>query len=74
MRVIMKKEYDFTKAVKGKFYVPESEIEIPIYLKGEIQKELSKIAVEKNLDLSEIVNNILDKEIKIHKSYFSVEH
>lgn len=70
----MKKEYDFLKAVKGKFYAPESEIEIPIYLNGKLQKELSKIAIEKHSNLSDVVNNILDDEIKIHKSYFTIKH
>ncbi len=28
----MKKSYDFSKGVKGKFYIPENEIELPIYL------------------------------------------
>jgi len=27
----MKKEYDFSKAVRAKFYVPADEIETPIY-------------------------------------------
>ncbi len=28
----MKEEYDFSKAEKGKFYVPLEEIQMPIYL------------------------------------------
>jgi hypothetical protein len=67
----MKKEYDFSHAEKGKFYMPESEIEIPIYLKGKVKAELTRLAQEKHLNISEMVNDILDKEIKLHKTYFS---
>jgi len=28
----MKKEYDFSNGVKGKFYIPKKEIELPVYL------------------------------------------
>lgn len=70
----MKKKYDFTNALKGRFFIPESEIEIPIYLKGKVKQELTKIALEKHLTLSDVVNDILDEEIKIHKSYFTFEH
>jgi hypothetical protein len=31
----MKKEYDFSKGVKNKFYIPEKEIELPVYLDKE---------------------------------------
>ena len=60
----MKKEYDFSNAEKGMFYVPESGIEIPIYLKGKVKTELTKLAIEKHLNISEMVNDILEKEIK----------
>ena len=29
----MKKEYDFSKAEKGKFFKPLNDLEIPIYLR-----------------------------------------
>jgi len=28
----MKKENDFLKGVKGKFYIPQKDIELPVYL------------------------------------------
>ena len=33
----MKKEYDFSKAEKGKFFVPIDKIKIPIYLDKRVQ-------------------------------------
>ncbi len=34
----MKKEYDFSKASKGKFYRPLNELEIPIYLEKKLKE------------------------------------
>ena len=45
----MKKEYDFSKAVQGKFYRPI--IEIPVYLDREVKEFFSKRASKKRLIL-----------------------
>ena len=34
----MKKEYDFSKAVQGKFYRPIAKLEIPVYLDKEVKE------------------------------------
>ena len=34
----MKKEYDFSKGERGKFYRPETELNIPIYLEPDVAK------------------------------------
>jgi len=70
----MKKEYDFSKAEQGKFAISSKDIEIPVYLKKNIQKELSRIAQARHVGISDIVNNILDKELEIQKSLSSIEH
>lgn len=57
----MKKHYDFSKGEKGKFYIPENEIEIPVYLNYSNREYYMKIASEKNIDLPELINNILTK-------------
>ncbi|OHD55190.1 MAG: hypothetical protein A2Y33_05255 [Spirochaetes bacterium GWF1_51_8] len=59
----MKEEYDFSGAEKGKFYIPESEIEIPVYLKVDVKSELTRIATSKKQSVSELVNAILEKEL-----------
>jgi len=38
----MKNEYDFSKGGKGKFYHPNAELFIPIYLDREVLNELKK--------------------------------
>ncbi len=61
----MKKEYDFSKGEKGKFYHPNAELFIPIYLDREVLNELKKIALKKNLEINTIVNQFLKKELEI---------
>jgi hypothetical protein len=39
----MKKEYDFKNAEQGKFYIPIEELNIPIYLDEDDEKEILSI-------------------------------
>jgi hypothetical protein len=48
----MKKEYDFSNGIRGKFYNPDAEFNLPIYLEPEIDEFVQKLADEKNLDRS----------------------
>ncbi len=61
----MKKEYDFSKGVRGKFYNDDGEFNLPIYLEPEIAGFVQKSAVKKNLDHSQIVNLLLKKDKEI---------
>ena len=61
----MKKEYDFSKGVRGKFHNPDGEFNLPIYLEPEIAKFVQKLSVEKKLDRSQIVNQLLKKDREI---------
>ena len=65
----MKKEYDFTNAEQGKFYVPIEELDIPIYLDKEVKRFFLKKLKNKDVDfsLSSIVNALLLKDIEISK-------
>ena len=63
----MKKEYDFSKGERGKFYKPNAEFYIPIYLDREILEVLEKVALRKDLEISSVVNQFLRKEIEIIK-------
>lgn len=61
----MKKEYDFSKGIRGKFYNADAEFNLPIYLEPEIAEFVQKMAVEKNVDRSQIVNQLLKKDKEI---------
>lgn len=61
----MKKENDFSKGVRGKFYNADAEFNLPIYLEPEIAEFVQKLAEEKNVDRSQIVNRLLEKDKEI---------
>lgn len=61
----MKKTYDFSKGVKGKFYVPENEIELPVYLDKKNQEFYLNLAKEKKIAMSQLVNEFLSKDREI---------
>lgn len=61
----MKKEYDFSKGVRGKFHNPDGEFNLPIYLDREIADFVDKMSVEKKVDRSQVVNNLLRKDMEI---------
>ena len=64
----MKSESDFSKGQRGKFYKPDAETRVPIYLDTEVQRYLAERAAEKGVPLGEIVNALLKHEIQIIES------
>jgi len=61
----MKKEYDFSKGERGKFFDKDIKINLPVYLEDEIMEFVEKIAKRKKLDISTIVNQLLRNEITL---------
>jgi hypothetical protein len=55
----MKKEYDFSKGVRGKFYRPNVRLNLPIYLDDDIAEFVEKYAKKKKVDAQTIVNEML---------------
>ncbi|MFA7566934.1 MAG: hypothetical protein WCY01_07885 [Alkalispirochaeta sp.] len=55
----MKEEYDFTGAERGKFYVPDAEFQIPIYLESESLSFVEEIARRKGIGISVVVNDLI---------------
>jgi hypothetical protein len=64
----MKKEYDFSKGVRGKFYRSDAELRLPIYLEPEVAAFLRKIAEEKGTDVQQVVNDLIRRDIDRLKS------
>ena len=60
----MKKEYDFSKAERGKFYRPAAKLNLPVYLEPEVQARLTRAAQKRREDLSALVNRLLKREIE----------
>lgn len=61
----MKKEYDFSKGIRGKFFRKDLKLRIPIYLDTALQKQLERIASKKGQDVQSLVNKLLKKEIEL---------
>lgn len=61
----MKREYDFSKGERGKFYRPDVEFDIPIYLDPEVAAFVRKAAASKGIDVEELVNDWIRKDIAL---------
>lgn len=61
----MKKEYDFSKAERGKFYRPDAQLNVPVYLDADIRAYLAIKAKSKGVEVNEIVNDLLRKDIAL---------
>ena len=58
----MKREYNFSKAVRGKFYRKGADLRLPIYLDPKLQSKLERLARKKGKDVGEMVNQLLRKD------------
>ena len=61
----MRKEYDFSKGERGKFFRPDLKLNTPIYLDEEVSIFIEKIASKKGVDRSSVVNELLKSDIKL---------
>ena len=55
----MRKEYDFSKGERGKFYRKDLKLNLPVYLEEEVEEFVKKIARRKGTDINSVVNNLL---------------
>lgn len=55
----MKKEYDFSTGVRGKFYRPGLKLSLPVYLDQEALAFVQRIARRKKSDISTVVNELI---------------
>ena len=60
----MKREYDFSKGVRGKFYKRGAKLRLPIYLDTKLQTQLERIARKKGKDIGDMVNRLVRKEVE----------
>lgn len=61
----MKDEYDFSKGTRGKFYRAGAKLTLPVYLDHEVQTYLAQRAAQRGVELSELVNELLRKDIEL---------
>lgn len=65
----MKREYDFSKGVRGKFYRKGGELRLPIYLDEKLQKQVERLAEKTGKDVSEMVNQFVRKEVEVIEKF-----
>jgi len=61
----MKEEYDFSKGERGKFYRPNAELNLPVYLDPDVLDYLSAKAKARGVAVNEMVNDLLRKDIAL---------
>lgn len=61
----MKDEYDFSRGTRGKFFREGARMNVPVYLDEEVMRHLSRLAQAKGVDLSQLVNDLLKRDIEI---------
>ncbi len=61
----MKKEYDFSKGARGKFYRAGARLNFPVYLNPDVEAQLAKAARKRGEDLGARVNRLLKRESEL---------
>ena len=61
----MKEEYDFSNAERGKFYRPDAQLNIPVYLDQDVENWFAEKAKAKGVNLQSLVNELLRKDISL---------
>ena len=63
----MKKEYDFSKAVRGKFYRADAGLNLPVYLDEDVSEFIRDFAKRKKTDPQTAVNKLLRNSKEIYQ-------
>lgn len=61
----MKDHYDFSKGVRGKIYQEDATFRRPVYLDEKVQDYLAAKADAKGVELTDLVNDMLKKDIEL---------
>lgn len=65
----MKEEYDFSQGQRGRFYAPDAEFDIPIYLESDLVRFLREIADRKGMEVGDIVNAWIKKDVDLIEAF-----
>lgn len=61
----MRDEYDFTKGERGKFFKPNAQMNLPVYLEADVLDYFKTKAQAKGVELNVMVNDLLKKDIAL---------
>jgi len=65
----MKREYDLSKGVRGKFYRKGAELRLPIYLDAKLQKQIERLAEKNGKNVNELVNQLVQREVELIEEF-----
>ncbi len=61
----MKEEYNFSKGERGKFFCPDTKMNLPVYLDADVLDYFSAKAKAKGVELNKMVNDLLKHDIDL---------
>jgi hypothetical protein len=61
----MPDEIDFSKGTRGKFFKPGARLSLPVYLEAEVQDYLTERAKARGIEVAQLVNELLKKDIEL---------
>jgi len=61
----MKKEYDFSKGERGRFFHPEATLNVPVYLDQDVESWFAEKAKSQGVEIQSLVNKLLRKDISL---------
>ncbi len=61
----MHDEYDFAKGKRGKFFKPNAQMNLPVYLEADVLDYFKAKAQAKGVELNVMVNDLLKKDIAL---------
>jgi cytidylate kinase len=61
----MKREHDFSRGEREKFYHKGAELRVPIYLDAKLQGQLERIAENQGKELSDLVDQLVRKQVEL---------
>jgi hypothetical protein len=61
----MRDEYDFSKGERGKFYNPDAQFNLPVYLEADVLNYFTAKAKAKSVELNTLINDLLKKDIDL---------
>ena len=65
----MKREYDFSKGVRGKFFRKGAELRLPIDLDAKLQEQVERLARKNGKEIGEMVNQLVRKEVEVIEEF-----
>ena len=65
---MMKEEYDFSGATRGKFYRPDAQWIPPVHLEPDVLAYLAERAKARGVSVGALVNDILKKDIALFEA------